>query len=116
MRFGVALVVAGQVVSTGCSVDLRVMPLAVSPWFGGMFFINVNQVLVRLWARRGRKSDRMWSVLRDGSSRDRGRCVQRRLLCAERDDPVRDRSWAPTREFGRRLSLTTDGRGLTRVS
>ena len=29
----------------------------------GMFFVSVNQVLVRLWARRGRKSDRMWSVL-----------------------------------------------------
>jgi hypothetical protein len=31
---------------------------------GGMFFITVNQVLVRLWARCGRKSDRMWSVLK----------------------------------------------------
>ena len=48
---------------------------------GGVIFVRVNQVLVRLWARRGRKSDRMWSVLRDGSSRDRGRCVQRRVLC-----------------------------------
>jgi hypothetical protein len=34
----------------------------------GMIFITVNQVLVRLWARRGRKSDRMWSVSREGSS------------------------------------------------
>jgi hypothetical protein len=39
---------------------------------GGVIFISVNQVLVRLWARCGRKSDRMWSVLRDGSSCDRG--------------------------------------------
>jgi hypothetical protein len=68
MRFGVAGIVPGQVVSTSCSVDVRVIPLAVSPWFGGMFFMNVNQVLVRLWARCGRKSDRMWSVLREGSS------------------------------------------------
>jgi hypothetical protein len=30
---------------------------------GGVIFVRVNQVLVRLWARRGRKSDRMWSVL-----------------------------------------------------
>jgi len=63
-------------------------------------FITVNQVLVRLWARRGGKSDRMWSVLRDGSSRDRGWCVQRRLLCAEQDDPVRDRSWRRRLVFG----------------
>jgi hypothetical protein len=28
----------------------------------GKFFVRVNQVLVRLWARRGSKSDRMWSV------------------------------------------------------
>jgi hypothetical protein len=47
----------------------------------GMIFVNVNQVLVRLWARRGRTSDRMWSVLRDGSSRDRGN-VFRGVLCA----------------------------------
>jgi hypothetical protein len=68
MRFGVAGVVPGQVVSTNCSVGVRVMSLAVSPWFGGMFFMNVNQVLVRLWARCGRKSDRMWSVPREGFS------------------------------------------------
>ena len=74
---------------------------------GGVVFITVNQVLVRLWARRGRKSDRMWSVFRDGSSRDRGKCVQRRVLCAEQDDPVRDRSWAQALGFGRGLSLTT---------
>jgi hypothetical protein len=49
---------------------------------GGLVFITVNQVLVRLWARCGRKSDRMWFVLRDGSSRDRGLCVQRRVLYA----------------------------------
>jgi hypothetical protein len=35
---------------------------------GGVVFINVNQVLVRLWARRGRKSDRMWSVSHEGFS------------------------------------------------
>jgi hypothetical protein len=40
MRFGVAGVVPGQVVSTICSLDVLAMPLAVSPWFGGMFFIN----------------------------------------------------------------------------
>jgi hypothetical protein len=34
----------------------------------GVVFINVNQVLVRLWARRGRKSDRMWSVSHEGFS------------------------------------------------
>jgi hypothetical protein len=39
---------------------------------GGVIFVRVNQVLVRLWARCGRKSDRVWSVLRDGSSRGRG--------------------------------------------
>jgi hypothetical protein len=33
----------------------------------GVVFITVNQVLVRLWARCGRKSDRMWSVSREGS-------------------------------------------------
>ena len=27
-----------------------------------LFFVRVNQVLVRLWARRGRMSDRTWSV------------------------------------------------------
>ena len=32
---------------------------------GGVVFITVNQVLVRLWARRGRKSDRMWSASRE---------------------------------------------------
>ena len=62
------------------------MSLAVSPWFGGMFFMNVNQVLVRLWARRGRKSDRMWFFSREGiscgeeSSRDRGN-VFRGVCC-----------------------------------
>jgi hypothetical protein len=84
-------VVPGQVVATNCSVDDAVTPLE-RPWLG-MFFITVNQVLVRLWARRGRKSDRMWFVLRNGSSSDRGKSVQRRLLCAEQDDPVWDRSW-----------------------
>jgi hypothetical protein len=39
---------------------------------GVMIFITVNQVLVRLWARRGRKSDRMWSVPREGFSRGMG--------------------------------------------
>ncbi len=47
----------------GC--DLRVKP-------GGEVFVRVNQVLVRLWARCVRMSDRMWLVLRDGSSRARG--------------------------------------------
>ena len=32
----------------------------------GMFFVRVNQVLVRLWARCGSKSDRMVGVLRGG--------------------------------------------------
>ena len=74
-RFGVAGIVPGQVVSTNCSVDGLVTPLerplmGVSPGTspGGVVFITVNQVLVRLWARRGRKSDRMWSVSREGSS------------------------------------------------
>ena len=71
---------------------------------GGVVFITVNQVLVRLWARRGRKSDRMWSVFRDGSSRGRGICVQRRVLCAEQDDPVRDRSWRRRLVIGLGLS------------
>ena len=34
----------------------------------GVVFITVNQVLVRLWARRGRKSDRMWSASRESVS------------------------------------------------
>ena len=61
---------------------------------GGMFFINVNQVLVRLWARCGRKSDRMWSVSRegflvgDGSSRDRGNVFRGVCCVLSQDDPV----------------------------
>jgi len=47
------------------------MPLAAPP-VGGEVFVRVNQVLVRLWARCVRMSDRMWPVLRDGSSRARG--------------------------------------------
>jgi len=94
-------------------------------------FITVNQVLVRLWARRGRKSDRMWSVSREGSSWGTGppaivadvfrdvcvHAIGRPLSPASiggldpvvlsQDDPVRDRSWARALEFGRRLSLTT---------
>ena len=92
-RFDVAGIVPGRVVSTiwfvatSCSADGGDVVGAPfdglsSGQAGGVVFITVNQVLVRLWARRGRKSDRMWSVFRDGSSRDRGRCVQRRLLCA----------------------------------
>jgi len=87
-RFGVAGIVPGQVVSTicvvatGCSADGG--DVAGAPFdglssgqaggvshrnkSGGMIFITVNQVLVRLWARRGRKSDRMWSVSREDSS------------------------------------------------
>jgi hypothetical protein len=54
--------------------------------FGACSLSIVNQVLVRLWARCGRKSDRMWSVSRegffvgDGSSRDRGN-VFRGVCC-----------------------------------
>jgi hypothetical protein len=44
------------------------MPLTALPGMGAMFFITVNQVLVRLWARRGRTSDRMWSVSHEGFS------------------------------------------------
>jgi len=44
------------------------MPLTALPAMGAMIFITVNQVLVRLWARRGRKSDRMWSVSHEGFS------------------------------------------------
>ena len=58
----------------------------------GMIFVNVNQVLVRLWARRGRTSDRMWSVLRDGSSRDRGN-VFRGVLCACHRVALRPSDW-----------------------
>ena len=29
------------------------------PGWAALFFVRVNQVLVRLWARRGRMSDRM---------------------------------------------------------
>ena len=54
----------------------------------GRFFVSVNQVLVRLWARCVAMSDRMGS--REGPSSDAAR-VQRRgcipsgwdLLCAE---------------------------------
>jgi hypothetical protein len=72
---------------------------------GGMFFINVNQVLVRLWARCGRKSDRMWSVPReflvgDGSSRDRGNVFRDVCCVLSQDDPVQDRSWARRLVFG----------------
>ena len=82
---------------------------------GGVIFITVNQVLVRLWARRGRKSDRMWSVSREGSSwgtgppaivadvfRDVCVCMPPVVHCpppqsgvgpggSEQDDPVQDR-------------------------
>ena len=70
---------------TGCSVAAA-MPLE-APWRGGVVlwrwgrvFVRVNQVLVRLWARCGRESDRMpCGIQRPGTS------VQRRLLCAERE-------------------------------
>jgi hypothetical protein len=64
-----------------------------------MFFITVNQVLVRFWARRGRKSDRMWSVWRegflvaDGSSRARGNVFRDVCCVLSQDDPARDRCW-----------------------
>jgi hypothetical protein len=73
----------------------------------------VNQVLVRLWARCGRKSDRMWSVSREGfswgtgSSRDRGNVFRGVCCVLSQDDPVRDRSWARALGIGRMLSLTT---------
>ena len=44
------------------------MPLTALPGMEAMIFITVNQVLVRLWARRGRTSDRMWSVSHEGFS------------------------------------------------
>ena len=69
-RFGVADVVPGQVVSTtvleidvGNTVGAPFNGYVLRNGSGGVIFVNVNQVLVRLWARRGRKSDRMWSVL-----------------------------------------------------
>jgi hypothetical protein len=80
----------------------------------GMFFITVNQVLVRLWARRGRMSDRMWFFSREGlscgeeSSRDRGNVFRGVCCVLSQDDPVRDRSWLQMLGIGRRLSLTTD--------
>jgi hypothetical protein len=49
------------------SIDVAV-PLTALPGMGAMIFITVNQVLVRLWARRGRTSDRMWSVSHEGFS------------------------------------------------
>jgi hypothetical protein len=62
------------------------------PLGDGVFFVSVNQVLVRLWARHGRMSDRwmpiwgtVWVI-----ARDRGGCVQGRFgfreepVCAER--------------------------------
>ncbi len=59
----------------------------------GVIFVRVNQVLVRLWARCGRMSDRMWLVLRDGSSRGRG-SVFRDVCCVLSEMIlVRDRSW-----------------------
>jgi hypothetical protein len=78
-----------------------------------LFFVRVNQVLVRLWARCGRKSDRMWSVSREGfswgtgSSRDRGNVFRGVCCVLSQDDPVRDRSWARALGIGRMLSLTT---------
>ena len=62
---------------------------------GACSFIIVNQVLVRLWARCGRKSDRMWFFSREGlscgaeSSRDRGNvfrgvcCVLSEMSCTD---------------------------------
>ena len=88
-RFGVTGIVAGQVVSTICSADGLVMSLERpldTCCLGACSLSIVNQVLVRLWARRGRKSDRMWSVSRegflvgDGSSRGRGN-VFRGVCC-----------------------------------
>jgi hypothetical protein len=70
---------------------------------GGMIFVNVNQVLVRLWARRGRKSDRMWSVLNGmgppaSVAMCSEACVVRTIGArpggAEQDDPAQDCSWA----------------------
>ena len=60
---------------------------------------------MRLWARRGRKSDRMWSVSReflvgDGSSRDRGNVFRDVCCVLSQDDPVQDRSWARRLVFG----------------
>ena len=103
---------------------------------GGVVFITVNQVLVRLWARRGRKSDRMWSVSREGSSWGTGPpaivadvfrdvcCVHatgsslspasiggRGPVVLSQDDPVRDRSWVWT--FVIRAGVVSDNRRLT---
>jgi hypothetical protein len=72
---------------TGCS-GFGVMPL-LSPlmhvvgdvYFWGMFFVRVNQVLVRLWARCGSKSDRMVCVLRGNLVRDGRPAVV--ALCSE---------------------------------
>jgi hypothetical protein len=67
---------------------------------GACSFIIVNQVLVRLWARRGGKSDRMWFFSREGlscgaeSSRDRGNVFRGVCCVLSQDDPVQDRSWA----------------------
>jgi hypothetical protein len=59
-----------------------------------MFFVRVNQVLVRLWARCGSKSDRMVCSLLGMDVPLSWQCVQRRLLCAERrGDPSRICSW-----------------------
>jgi hypothetical protein len=73
--------------------------------FGACSLLIVNQVLVRLWARCGRKSDRMWSVSReflvgDGSSRGRGNVFRGVCCVLSQDDPVRDRSWARRLVFG----------------
>ena len=56
----------------GRSGDAVGAPLDMTWSVWGMFFITVNQVLVRLWARRGRMSDRMWSVSCEGFSWGRG--------------------------------------------
>ena len=62
---------------------------AFSPMAGALFFVCVNQVLVRFWARCGGMSDRFGSwdhVMWDhGPARCRGVCVQERqvYVCAE---------------------------------
>jgi len=87
----------GQVVSTSCSADDLVMSLERpldARCLGACSLSIVNQVLVRLWARCGRKSDRMWSVSRegflvgDGSSRDRGNVFRGVCCVLSQDDPV----------------------------
>ena len=76
---------------------------------GGVIFVRVNQVLVRLWARRGRKSDRMWSVLNGmGPPASVAMCSEAcvvhitgaRPVVLSKMIPVRDRSWAQALVFG----------------